>query len=202
MSPSIRHPVRLPIGAKDDNAFRIIGNTTSDGGRTFTYNDAGRMSTYTKAGVTTTETYNGLGQRVTKSNAAGTHYFVYDESGHLLGEYDAAGNLFQETVWMGDIPIAALWSNGAGGVTVTYIHTVSGNPAAFFSGAIKSRTMAPVFTTGASDAEDEADQARRGDMADAVVAASDQRAVGAGVLSRRAGERPGVSAVAHEAAGC
>lgn len=103
--------------------YDAAGNTTSDGGRTFTYNDAGRMTTYVKDGVTTTLTYNGLGQRVTKSNVSGTHYFVYDESGHLLGEYDASGALFQETVWMGDIPIAALWPDGSGGVTVTYIHT-------------------------------------------------------------------------------
>lgn len=103
--------------------YDAAGNTTADGGRTFTYNDAGRMTTYVKDAVTTTLTYNALGQRVTKSNVSGTHYFVYDESGHLLGEYDASGAVFQETVWMGDIPIAALWPDGSGGVTVTYVHT-------------------------------------------------------------------------------
>jgi RHS repeat-associated protein len=33
---------------------------------------------------------------------------VYDEAGHLLGEYDSSGALLQETIWLGDIPIATL----------------------------------------------------------------------------------------------
>jgi RHS repeat-associated protein len=47
---------------------------------------------------------------------------VYDESGHLLGEYDGSGNLIEETVWMGDVPVATLQPNGTG-VSVYYIHT-------------------------------------------------------------------------------
>jgi hypothetical protein len=33
---------------------------------------------------------------------------VYDEGGHLLGEYDGSGALIQETIWLGDTPVATL----------------------------------------------------------------------------------------------
>jgi RHS repeat-associated protein len=103
--------------------YDAAGNTTSDGGRTFTYTDSGRMTTATNASVTTTYSYNGLGERVKKTNSALTRHFAYDEAGHLVGEYDSAGNLVQETVWFGDIPVATLKANGGGGVNVFYIHT-------------------------------------------------------------------------------
>lgn len=35
-----------------------------------------------------------------------TTNFVYDLAGHILGEYDAKGAVIQETVWLGDIPVA------------------------------------------------------------------------------------------------
>ena len=34
--------------------------------------------------------------------------FSYDESGHLLGEYEASGALIREYVWLGDIPVAVI----------------------------------------------------------------------------------------------
>ena len=71
----------------------------------------------------TTYSYNGLGERVKKASSASTSYFAYDEAGHLLGEYDAAGDLIQETVWFGDIPVAVLKPNGGSGISVFYIHT-------------------------------------------------------------------------------
>jgi RHS repeat-associated protein len=47
---------------------------------------------------------------------------MYDEVGHLLGEYAGSGALIQETVWMGDIPVATLQPSGT--VTaVYYVHT-------------------------------------------------------------------------------
>jgi len=50
-------------------------------------------------------------------------YFFYDEEGHLLGEYGAGGALIQETVWMGNTPVATLRARVGGGVDVYYIHT-------------------------------------------------------------------------------
>jgi RHS repeat-associated protein len=40
----------------------------------------------------------------------------------LLGEYDGTGTLIEETVWLGDIPVATLRPNGAT-VSIYYIHS-------------------------------------------------------------------------------
>lgn len=53
---------------------------------------------------------------------AGTVLYGYDEAGHLLGEYDGTGALIEETVWLGDIPIATLRPNGAS-VSIYYVHS-------------------------------------------------------------------------------
>jgi RHS repeat-associated protein len=97
------------------------GNTTGDGTATFTYNDAGRMISASKGGVTTTYAINALGQRVRKTTAGNSTYFVYDENGKLVGEYDTAGNPIEETVWFDDVPVAVLIPAGAG-VSLFYIH--------------------------------------------------------------------------------
>jgi len=97
------------------------GNTLSFGGTTFAYNNRGRLATATRGGLTTSYGYNALGQRISKSSGAGTTLFVYDESGHLLGEYTAGGALVQETVWLGEVPVATL-RPGAGGVSMYQVH--------------------------------------------------------------------------------
>ncbi len=53
--------------------------------------------------------------------------YVYDEAGHLIGEYDGNGNATQETVWLGDIPIIVVkgvptFSVGSGN-GIYFIHT-------------------------------------------------------------------------------
>ena len=68
--------------------------------------------------------YNALGQRIeTSGGAAGAVLYAYDEAGHLLGEYDGAGALIEETVWLGDIPVATLRPHTGGGVDIYYVHT-------------------------------------------------------------------------------
>jgi RHS repeat-associated protein len=59
---------------------------------------------------------------IEKSGTAGTTIFMQDEAGHLIGEYDGSGNLIEETVWLGDIPVATLRPNGSG-VNIFYVHT-------------------------------------------------------------------------------
>lgn len=60
--------------------------------------------------------YGPSGLRLQKTSAAcaggTTTNFVYDPAGHLIGEYDASGAVIQETVWVGDIPVAVFKSNG------------------------------------------------------------------------------------------
>ena len=80
------------------NTYDKAGNLTGDGTISYTYGVNGRMETASAAGMTTRYRYNGRGERVVKTSSAGSTYYVYDEQGHLLGEYDATGKPLQETV--------------------------------------------------------------------------------------------------------
>jgi RHS repeat-associated protein len=81
------------------------------------------MKTLTKASVTATYVYNALGQLIKQSGGpSGTVLYMYDEASHLAGEYTSTGALIQETVWLGDTPIATLRPNGAGAM-IYYVHT-------------------------------------------------------------------------------
>ena len=103
-------------------AYDAAGNTLSFAGATFTYNNRGRMASASNVGVTATYTYNALGQRIKRTAFGVTTLFAYDEAGHLIGEYSSSGALIQETVWLGDTPVATLRPNGSGGVVLYYVH--------------------------------------------------------------------------------
>ena len=110
-------------------AYDGDGNRMSQGGATpgdvtsvLTYNNRGRLVAATTASGSMTMIYNALGQRVQKTSWLGVVEFVYDEAGHLLGEYDGNGDLLEETIWMGDLPVATLQANGSGGINVFYVH--------------------------------------------------------------------------------
>ena len=51
--------------------------------------------------VNGTYVYNALGQRMQKTAAGTTLRFMYDEDGHLLGEYGTSGAAVQETIYLG-----------------------------------------------------------------------------------------------------
>ena len=53
---------------------------------------------------------------------SGTVLNAYDEVGHVLGEYDGTGTLIEETVWLGDTPVATLKPSGAS-VALFYVHS-------------------------------------------------------------------------------
>ncbi|MHC6050636.1 RHS repeat-associated core domain-containing protein [Ralstonia solanacearum] len=102
------------------NSYDAAGNQIGDGSTTYSYSDRGRLASVTKNGTTTNYLYNGLDQRVVKSGTnvpSGAVRYVYDEAGHLIGEYDQSGNAIQETVYLGDTPIATV-KNG----TAYYIY--------------------------------------------------------------------------------
>jgi RHS repeat-associated protein len=106
-------------------AYDAAGNTTGYSTVTASYNNAGRLKTLTNGSSTETSLYNALGQRIEISGGVnGTVLYAYDEAGHLLGEYDGTGTLIEETVWLGDIPIATLRPNGST-VSIFYIHADS-----------------------------------------------------------------------------
>jgi RHS repeat-associated protein len=104
-------------------SYDAAGNTTGYSTVTATYNNAGRLRNLANGSTTETEIYNALGQRIQVTGGfAGTVLYAYDEGGHLLGEYDATGTLIEETVWLGDIPIATLRPSGST-VAVYYVHS-------------------------------------------------------------------------------
>jgi RHS repeat-associated protein len=115
--PGTSHKLSGLTGATTRSfTYDSAGNVTSSAGISFVYDGRGRM----KQAGSTTYLVNGLGQRVKKSGGAET-FFAYDEAGHLIGEYDGTGAAIEETIWLGDIPVAVLKPNGAGGVTAYYI---------------------------------------------------------------------------------
>jgi RHS repeat-associated protein len=105
--------------------YDAAGNILADGATVHSYNNANRMVAARLVGNSDTiYVYNALGQRVKKSGGAiwSATYFVYDEAGHLIGQYDSSGGLVQETIWLGDIPVATLRPSG-GGLALFYVHT-------------------------------------------------------------------------------
>jgi len=97
------------------------GNITSDGTNTYTYSDRGRMATMTNAGGTVTYSYNALEMRVGKTGPTalvptGAAYYVYDEEGKLLGEYDANGVPLYETIYLG-VPVGVIKQTGTAGAS-------------------------------------------------------------------------------------
>ena len=102
--PSTSHKLSSLSGATTRSfTYDNAGNVTNSQSITYAYDGRGRM----KQAGTTTYLENGLGQRVRK-NAGADIYFAYDEAGRLIGEYDATGAAIQETVWLGDTPVAVL----------------------------------------------------------------------------------------------
>jgi YD repeat-containing protein len=80
----------------------------------YTYDASGRLVNAKTGGYTTAYTNDGSGERVTRSGygaaylPGGNERFAYDQAGHPLGEYDGKGATVQETVWLGDLPVAVL----------------------------------------------------------------------------------------------
>jgi RHS repeat-associated protein len=105
--------------------YNTAGSALTTGATIHTYYNSGRMKTgrLTSTGTNTTYLYNALGQRIRKTGGTpGTVVYVYDEAGHLLGEYGSTGTLVQETIWLGDTPVATIRPK-TGGFDILYVHT-------------------------------------------------------------------------------
>jgi RHS repeat-associated protein len=105
----------LNVGGQGLRAYDASGNTTSIGGGTplaFVHDDRNRLREVRAGGVLQRAyLYNGRGERVLRTSPAGsapTLQFVYDEAGHLLGEYQAGGARVAEYVWIDDLLVAVL----------------------------------------------------------------------------------------------
>ena len=121
--------------------YDATGSATLVNGQSWVYSGRKRaVEVRLGASVQARFAYNGFGERVCVATNAGTcpsstsaglaySQFVYDENGHLVGEYDSAGNLVAEHVWLGDTPVAEL--RPASQATVFGL-TVSGSVAIAF----------------------------------------------------------------------
>jgi RHS repeat-associated protein len=112
-----------PLPAKT-NTYDAAGNLTGDGTVTYVYSARGRMASSKKGTNTINYLYNGTGQRIKKAGptaiiATGSNMYGYDEAGHLIGEYNANGALIEETIYLGDLPVAVLKQTVTAGVTST-----------------------------------------------------------------------------------
>ncbi|MFO1434846.1 MAG: RHS repeat-associated core domain-containing protein [Gammaproteobacteria bacterium] len=102
--------------------YDAAGNITSNGSLIYQYSARGRLAAVNPQALTSWSNYryNALGQlRARDMDADTNRRFAYDPAGHLLGEYSSlSGGFSQETVWLGDIPVAVL----SGTNTIQYIH--------------------------------------------------------------------------------
>jgi YD repeat-containing protein len=76
------------------SGYDAAGNTisyTGTTGSTLTFNQRGRISVRTVSAGTTNYIYNALGQLIDKSGVGSKFLYMYDEAGHLLGEYNNTG---------------------------------------------------------------------------------------------------------------
>jgi RHS repeat-associated protein len=89
--------------------------TTGTATTTYTHGPRGRLSSIALPGTagTVSYLYNGLGQRLVKTGPSsqvpgGARYFMQDEGGHTIGEYDKDGYPVYEVVYLGHTPVAAI----------------------------------------------------------------------------------------------
>ena len=85
-----------------------LSHTSPFADYTYTYDARNRRTKAYAGAYATTDLINGLGQRTAQTLALSTDHFVYDEAGHLTGSTTASGGVLDETVWLGDLPVAVL----------------------------------------------------------------------------------------------
>jgi RHS repeat-associated protein len=114
-------------------SYDADGSRLGEGTATYTYDLFERLTTGTGPNGSKTYVYNGFGQRLVKYGVAildddgapvtptpgfAATYFVYDDAGHLIGEYNTKGKPIEETVYLGDMPVAVIKPSG-----VFFVHS-------------------------------------------------------------------------------
>jgi RHS repeat-associated protein len=120
---------RLSSVGNKSRTYDANGNTAvvGNGGtmQTFVYDDRNRLRDF-KLGTTLKASYryNGQGEqvlRIDSTTPANSRQYVYDEAGHLLGEYTTAGVRIQEYVWLDDTLVGILSDHD--GSSYQYVET-------------------------------------------------------------------------------
>ena len=88
----------------------VNGNRTRDAKRSYSYGKHNRLTEVIsdEDGIKTLYLYNGLGQRVKKSNVFGDIYFLYDEQGLLIAEANGEGTITKEYVYFEGQPLVMM----------------------------------------------------------------------------------------------
>jgi len=102
-------------------SYDAMGNLTGDGLNTFVYSARGRMSRADTPNGSVSYLVNGLEQRMSKMGLTvptGATYYVYDEVGHTIGEYDANGTPLYEVIYLRGIPTGIITAAG-----ISYVYS-------------------------------------------------------------------------------
>jgi len=96
------------------------GNLIADGaGLTLSYDAKNRLASTVGPVGTTLYRHNAVGQRTEKAGTLGTELYAYDQTGRLLGVYDASGDVVEELVYLdGWRPVATV--RASGGTSTVY----------------------------------------------------------------------------------
>ena len=125
--PNSSHLLSVVSSVTENFGYDASGNTTADliagSGFAYTYDAKNRLASSVNGPLSLAYGINGFGQRTSKSNTStgsmtAVHvslaydppqtYFLYDEAGHLIGQYDGTGAAQQETVWLDNLPVATI----------------------------------------------------------------------------------------------
>ncbi|MES9964544.1 MAG: RHS repeat-associated core domain-containing protein [Candidatus Sedimenticola sp. 20ELBAFRAG] len=106
----------------ENRTYDAAGNTTSTADGTFEYDSTNRLFRFTSATLQGDYYYNGWGERIKKTVYGQTTRFRYGENAQLLGEYNGAGSVVREYVYLEGQPVAML-AGSADPKTVYYLHS-------------------------------------------------------------------------------
>lgn len=107
--------IEIPVDAAGN--MKSTGSYTSP---TLTYGLNGRIETVTDsfAGKVATYYYDSYGKRLNTANS----YYMYDETGRMIGEYDLTGKAIEETIFLDDQPVAVLKPGANNTTAVFYVY--------------------------------------------------------------------------------
>ncbi|MCI5066633.1 DUF6531 domain-containing protein [bacterium] len=105
----------VEAGSTTDYTYDEAGNLISDGTNSYQYDTRGRLTRFTSPSSDYRYEYNGLGQRVSKTQAGAAvpeELYMYNEFGQLLGVYDQTGSVVMEIVYVHGMPVSVVLGNG------------------------------------------------------------------------------------------